>query len=202
MKKMLSEINSYLPVLPLALVTSVGKDNRANIITVGAVAYMSKKPPVVGVGIYPFRHSYGLIEETKDFAVNIPTLDLLWETDLIGSGPSGKKVDKFETTGLTPLKAAKIKSPLIKECPVNLECVLQQKLVVGTSKSHTWFIGDFVVTHVDDETLNETGKVDLKKAPVFIYDAWNWAYWSIGKKLEDDGFSRNKPKPKLHTKAD
>ena len=195
MKKMLSEINSYLPILPLALVTSVGKDGKPNIITVGAVAYMSRKPPVVGVGIYPFRHSYTLIDETKDFAVNIPTLKLLWATDFIGTGPSGKTLNKFEATGLTPIKAAKIKSPLIKECPVNLECVLQQKLIVGTSKSHTWFIGDVVATHVDEEILNEKGKIDLKKAPVLIYDAWNWAYWSIGEKQEEDGFSRKKSKP-------
>ena len=202
MKKMLSEVISYLPVQPLALVTSVGKDNRPNIITVGAVAFMSKIPPVVGVGIYPFRHTYRLIEETKDFAVNFPTLSLLWETDFIGSGPSGKKVDKFATSGLTPLKAAKIKSPLIKECPVNLECVLKQKLVLGASKSHTWFIGDVVATRVDEEVLNERGKIDLKKAPVLIYDAWNWAYWSIGEKLEDDGFSRKTPKPQSKTKVD
>ena len=202
MKKMLNEIISYLPVLPVALVTSIGKENKPNIITVGAVASMSQEPHVVGVGIYPFRHSYDLIEETKDFAVNFPTLNLLWETDLIGSGLSGKKVDKFETTGLTPLKAARIKSPLIKECPVNLECVLRQKLVLGGSKSHTWFIGDVVATHVDEEVLNEKGKIDLKKAPVFMYDAWNWTYWSIGKKLEADGFSRKTPNPKLKTEAD
>jgi flavin reductase (DIM6/NTAB) family NADH-FMN oxidoreductase RutF len=202
MKRMLSEVISYLPVQPVALVTSIGKDEKPNIITVGAVACMSQEPHVVGVGIYPFRHSYDLIEETKDFAVNFPTLDLLWETDLIGSGPSGKKIDKFETTGLTPLKAAKIKSPLIKECPVNLECVLRQKLVLGGTKSHTWFIGDVVATHADEEVLNEKGKLDLEKAPVFIYDSWNWAYWSIGKKLEVDGFSHKTPKPKSKTKAD
>jgi flavin reductase (DIM6/NTAB) family NADH-FMN oxidoreductase RutF len=194
LKKMLSEVNAYLPVQPLALVSCAGKDGKPNIITVAAVSFMSKQPPVVGVGIYPFRHSHGLIEETKDFAVNFPTVRLLWETDFIGTGPSGKTWDKFEVTGLTPMKAAKIKSPLIKECPVNLECVLREKLVVGTSKSHDWFIGDVVATHVDEEVLNEKGRADLNKAPVLIYDAGNWAYWSIGKKLEDDGFSRKKPK--------
>ena len=194
MKKLLKENSSVLPVLPVALVTCVGKENKPNIITLGAVAHMSVNPPTIGVGIYPFRHSYKLIEETRDFVVNFPTVDLLWETDFIGTGPSGGKVDKFEATGLTPLKSSIVKSPLIKECPLNLECVLKQKLVIGAPKSHDWFIGEVVATHVDEEILNEKGKIDLNKAPMVLYNGWGWEYWSLGEKLEDDAFSRRKLK--------
>lgn len=69
----------------MALVSCIGKDGKPNIITVGAVANISQEPPVVGVGIYPLRHSHRLIEETKDFAVNFPTERMLWETDFVGT---------------------------------------------------------------------------------------------------------------------
>ena len=195
MKKRLKGNTSVLPVLPVVLVTSVGKKGKPNIITLGAVAHMSVKPPIIGVGIYPSRHSYGLIEETGDFVVNFPTQELLWETDYIGTGPSGENIDKFEATGLTPLKSIKVKSPIIEECPLNLECILKQKLTIGAPKSHDWFIGEVVATHVDENILNEKGEIDLKKAPMIIYSGWSWEYWSIGKRLDSDAFSRGTPKP-------
>jgi flavin reductase (DIM6/NTAB) family NADH-FMN oxidoreductase RutF len=195
MKILLEEKSSVLPVLPIVLVTSIGKNGKPNIITLGAVAHMSVKPPIIGIGIYPCRYSYGLIEETKDFVVNFPTIEMLWETDYIGTGPSGENIDKFEATGLTPLKSTKVKSPIIKECPLNLECILKQKLTIGSPDSHDWFIGEVVATHVDEEVMNEKGKIDLRKAPIIMYSGWSWEYWSIGKKLNDDAFSRKAPKP-------
>ena len=35
---------------------------------------------------------------------------------------SGARVDKFAAFGLTPLSASQVQAPLIRECPVNIEC--------------------------------------------------------------------------------
>ncbi|OGD46350.1 hypothetical protein A3K70_02945 [Candidatus Bathyarchaeota archaeon RBG_16_48_13] len=57
--------SSVLPVLPVALVSCVGRNEKPNIITLWAVTHISSNPPILGIGIYPFRHSYRLIEERR-----------------------------------------------------------------------------------------------------------------------------------------
>jgi flavin reductase (DIM6/NTAB) family NADH-FMN oxidoreductase RutF len=123
---------------PVVLATVKGAKD--NIITLAMCHVFSFKPPYLGVGIAPKRFSHGLFKESVDFAVNIPTRELLKATEICGS-KSGRKVDKFEASGLTREKAEKISAPLIAECPVNIECVKVKEVDAG---DHTWFIGEIV----------------------------------------------------------
>lgn len=116
------------------------KGAKDNIITLAMCHVFSFKPPYIGVGISPRRFSYGLFKEGQDFVVNIPDRRMLRETEICGS-MSGRKVDKFEASGLTREKAEKISSPLVAECPVNIECVKVREVEAG---DHTWFIGEIV----------------------------------------------------------
>jgi flavin reductase (DIM6/NTAB) family NADH-FMN oxidoreductase RutF len=123
---------------PVVLATVKGAKD--NIITLAMCHVFSFKPPYIGVGIAPKRFSHGLFKESRDFAVNIPTRGLLKATEICGS-KSGRRVDKFEASGLTREKAEKISAPLIAECPVNIECVKVKEVDAG---DHTWFIGEIV----------------------------------------------------------
>jgi len=118
---------------------SVGGE-KDNIITLALCHVFSFKPALVGIGVAPARFSYGLLQKSKDFAVNIPTKPLLKAVEVCGS-KSGRRVDKFQAAGLTKEKASKISSPLIAECPVNLECVKVKEVETG---DHVWFIGEVV----------------------------------------------------------
>ena len=108
-----------------------------------------------------------------EFVVNITTEKLIKETDYCGV-VSGKDVNKFEKTGLTPIKGTKIAAPLIKECPINLECILRQTIPLG---SHDLFIGEIVATHADTEYLDEHGCPDLNKLKPLIYCTKAHEYW-------------------------
>ncbi len=130
---------------PVVLATVGGEKD--NIITLAMCHVFSFKPPYLGIGVAPKRFSYGLLKESKDFAVNIPDKSMLRETEICGS-KSGRRVDKFETSGLTRSKAAKISAPLIAECPVNIECVKVKELEAG---DHTWFVGEMVASHKDEK---------------------------------------------------
>jgi flavin reductase (DIM6/NTAB) family NADH-FMN oxidoreductase RutF len=124
---------------------SVGGE-KDNIITLALCHVFSFKPPLVGIGVSPKRFSYGLLEKSKDFAVNIPTRAQLKVVEVCGS-KSGRRVDKFQAAGLTKEKASRISSPLIAECPVNLECVKIKKLETG---DHDWFIGEVVASRREE----------------------------------------------------
>jgi len=145
-KRLFTPANTLYPN-PAALITSRGKDNETNIFTAAWVSQVAMDPPHVGLGIRPTRFSFGLIEETGEFGVNLPTAGLAREVDICGN-TSGRDVDKWELTGLTPEEPAKTSVPLIKECPLNLECKVVHKVEVGT---HFWIIGEVLARHVAED---------------------------------------------------
>ena len=134
------------PAFPVALVTV--KDN---IITVATAHMFSFKPPLVIVGICPPRYSHELIKEAREFVINIPTKDIIESVEFCGLN-SGRDVNKFQGSGLTPQDANQISSKLIQECPVNLECKVVQEIVVPEELkgSHDWFIGEVLTAHIDE----------------------------------------------------
>jgi len=185
--------NPFRPVYPtpVALITCVDRDGKPNIITLGEVAMVSLRPTRVSVGARPATYSNGLIKVTGEFVVNFPTVDIIDKVDYCGS-KSGRDVDKFAETGLTPEPAIHVKPPLIKECPVNLECRVIGVLSLG---SHDLFIGDVLVMHAEEEVITDIdrGQIDPAKAKGVIF-AMN-GYWSFGEKIGTVGFTRRGIRP-------
>ncbi len=177
-----------LLLTPVVLVTCQEEGAKANIITLAWVGVANSDPPMVSIAIRPARHSYGIIKRTGEFVVNLPTTTTLKEMDFCGS-VSGSRLDKFSMTRLTPLPAEKIKAPLIKECPVNLECQVKQSLSLG---SHDLFLGQVVAAHVDPEIQDEKGRMDVAKAKLFAFCTGSTEYWSLGEKIGWYGFTKGK----------
>lgn len=144
------------------LVTCIDKNGKPNIITLAWSMPISMKPAIVGISIAPARYSHNLIAETREFAINIPARDVARQTLYCGR-VSGRNVEKFKVSGLTPIPAKKIKAPLIKECMAHLECRVTQQLTVG---DHTLFIGEVVAASADKGIFKD--HFDIKRAdPVF-----------------------------------
>jgi flavin reductase (DIM6/NTAB) family NADH-FMN oxidoreductase RutF len=145
------------------LVSCIGKNGKPNIITLAWAMPTSINPPFVAVSIAPRRHSHALIEETKEFVVNIPTMNILKETLFCGR-VSGREHDKFKEAGLTPLPAKKVKPPIIKECVAHLECKLHSQFTTG---DHTIFVGEIVEAYADKDAFTE--EYNLEKAKMIFH---------------------------------
>jgi flavin reductase (DIM6/NTAB) family NADH-FMN oxidoreductase RutF len=158
------------------LVSCVGKRGRPNIITLAWAMPTSINPPLVAVSIAPRRHSYLLIEKTKEFVVNIPTMNILNETLFCGR-KSGKYYDKFKETGLTASRSRKVKPPIIKECLAHLECKLHNQFSTG---DHTIFVGEIVEAYADQEAF--TDKYNLKNARMIFHLGGN-EFATLGSKV-------------------
>jgi flavin reductase (DIM6/NTAB) family NADH-FMN oxidoreductase RutF len=183
MSKQLQKPFTALYPVPVVLITCVNEQGKPNIITLAWVGTVASKPPQAAVAIRPSRYSHALVSQTEEFAINIPTEDLLPALDQCGH-VSGARTDKFAQTGLTPEPASQIQAPLIAECPVNLDCKLTQTIPLG---SHDLFIGEIVAVHVDEELLNENGSIDYSKAKAVTY--LGNEYWSLGECLRTSGFT-------------
>ncbi|MHA2294206.1 MAG: flavin reductase family protein [Candidatus Hodarchaeales archaeon] len=84
------------------------------------------------------------MKKTQEFVINIPTSDQLSIVETCGT-KSGRDINKWKELSLTPIKAEKITTPLISECPINIECkVIKTIDDIGT---HTIFIGEVLCVH-------------------------------------------------------
>jgi flavin reductase (DIM6/NTAB) family NADH-FMN oxidoreductase RutF len=184
MARIVKRPSTALYPVPVVLVTCVDPAGKPNIITLAWAGTVCSSPPMVGIGVRPSRYSHDLIRDSGEFVVNLPSTAIAEAVDICGT-VSGANVDKFQTTGLTPLLASKVRPPLIAECPVNLECKMTQALSLG---AHTLFLGEIVAVQTDESVLNEAGSLDVRLARPIAFA--NGEYWTLGEMLGTYGFSQ------------
>lgn len=147
----LKKFYTYASPKSAILVTAVDEAGRPNIITLAWHSPVSIDPPLYGISISPKRYTHELIEKTKEFVVNFPPWKLLEKVHYCGSY-SGRKVDKFRQTGLTPWPSERVRPPSIAECYLHLECKLGRSPALG---DHTWFSGHIVAITADEGVFED-----------------------------------------------
>ncbi len=169
--------------LPIVLISCIDTNYKLNIITVSGIGVVNTEPPLLSVAIETTRHSNKMIKKAREFVVNIPSEDLIEFVDFCGM-VTGDRVNKFEASGLTPVKATHVLAPLIDECPINLECRVKSITPLNT---HDLFIAEILGVHIDTALLDETGnkKIEALKPLILIFKE----YWSVKKKIGEVGFS-------------
>lgn len=169
--------------VPVVLV-SCGHGEQANIITIAWTGILCSNPPQIGIGVRPDRHSHGLIRQTGEFVINLPGERLLDQVEYCGF-VSGRDAAKFSTSGLTPVGGSAIQTPVIAECPINLECKLAHTLPLG---SHDLFVGEVVAVQMSQDVLDERGRVDNGKLQPILFTGDQ--YWGLGSLLGRYGSTR------------
>ena len=149
------------------LVSCIGKAAKPNITTAAWAMPTSIDPPLLAISLAPKRHSHTLIEESGEFIVNIPTLELLQAVYACGSF-TGRSFDKFKKANLTPMPAKKVKAPAIRECIAHLECKVDSKFTTG---DHTVFVGKILEAYADMGVFTES--YDLKKSRMLYHAGGN-----------------------------
>ena len=168
---------------PTVLVVT-GDIEHANIVTIAWISMLTGTPPSLGVSIGGKGFSGEQIIQNKDFSVNLATADFMREADYCGI-TSGCDTDKFKDTGFTKLPSLKIQSPIIKECPINIECKLIESNKVGITNH---FVGEIMETHIDTDKLKQKtkfGSLKIDAVNPLIYFSGVREYWKLGEKLGD-----------------
>jgi flavin reductase (DIM6/NTAB) family NADH-FMN oxidoreductase RutF len=109
------------------LLVSQGKQGVPNAMAIGwgQIGIVWGKP-IFTVLVRPSRYTYHLIEESRDFTVNIVPPQLKELVQYCGK-TSGRDHDKFREKGITAHPSSKMKTPLIKECILHYECKIIYK---------------------------------------------------------------------------
>lgn len=169
--------------MPVSLVVT-GTMEQANIVTIAWVSLLTSKPPTLGISVGTRGFSGKEILKNGHFTVNIASADIMVETDFCGIN-SGRDVDKFKETGFTKLPSKHIESPIIKECPLNIECKLTGSSIVGQTNH---FIGEILEVHMDNDKLREPdnpGTYIAEAMNPLIYMGGAREYRKLGKKIGD-----------------
>ncbi len=185
MSKILWPAGTLLGPVPPVMV-SCGTVENPNVLTVAWTGIINSDPAMTYVSIRPSRHSHGLIEQSKEFVINLPTLKLVEICDSVGI-KSGAKIDKFKEYGLTALPCEGVNAPQIAQSPVSLVCKV---IDVQHFRTHDMFLAEIVNVYVDDAYLDENGKLCLEKAGLLAY--LHGAYYTLGREIGKMGFSVNK----------
>jgi len=149
--------------LPTLLVGANVK-GKPNFMAVAWGGVANADPPMLAVAIRGSRYTHQGIKENGTFSVNIPSAELVKETDYCGIA-SGARGDKVADCGFRIFYGTLGNAPMIEQCPVNLECKVVHALELG---SHTLFVGGVAETHVSEDCLTD-GRVDVKKIRPIVY---------------------------------
>lgn len=100
---------NMLNPVPAVMVSVADQNHRPNIITVAWAGTVCTNPPMVSISVRPSRYSYEIIEKTGEFVINLTNEKLAKACDYCGV-VSGRDVDKFKKTGLTPVPVEHVES--------------------------------------------------------------------------------------------
>jgi flavin reductase (DIM6/NTAB) family NADH-FMN oxidoreductase RutF len=143
----------------VALICTTNKEGKPNVMTASFLMPISFEPKILAVSISPKRYSFENLKEVPEFTLNVLTKEMKEIAKICGSF-SGRNVDKFKKAKLEIEKSKKVLPPIIKNCPISLECkVLEMKefgdhfLVVGE------VLGEWIRKEKFEPLLHKTGEI-------------------------------------------
>lgn len=165
---------------PIALASTLDREGNPNLAPFSYFNLFSAQPPIV---IFSPNRS-GRTNELKDTALNVMetgevVINLvshsMVEQQNIASCEYPRGVDEFAKAGFTPLPSEVIKPARVAESPVQLECKVQQVIMLGTSGgSGVLVVSRVERLHVREEMLDDAGHPDPHKLDLVARMGANW----------------------------
>lgn len=176
MEKIKIGARTFLYPMPTTLV-GANVNGKPNFLTIAYCGIAQRRPAMITVALGKMHYTNQGIKENGTFSVNIPSEEMVVITDYCGI-VSGKNVDK---SALFEVFYGQLQTaPMIRECPINLECKLVQVLDLGGTNET--FIGEIMETYAGEQYLTN-GFPDIKKVKPIVFSIYENSYWAIGEHL-------------------
>jgi flavin reductase (DIM6/NTAB) family NADH-FMN oxidoreductase RutF len=180
--------NVLSPVPAVLVSCGATRGWKPNLITIAWTGNVCSEPPMLSISVRPERYSYQIIDTTREFVVNVPSLGQAKAVDWCGV-VSGRNEDKFAGAGLTPAPALKVGCPIVLECPLNIECRVRKSLQLG---SHTMFVAEVIAVQVSAALIDAQGRLRLEKGGLLAFA--HGRYYALGRSIGGFGYSVKKRK--------
>jgi flavin reductase (DIM6/NTAB) family NADH-FMN oxidoreductase RutF len=170
-------IGTKIPVYPSPVVIlGANVAGKANFLTVVWFSMVNFEPPTIAVVLNKGHFTNKGIHRSKTFSINVPSTQLLEATDYC-SVVSGFDQDKSKVFDV--FYGELQNAPMIRECPITVECKLVQTTALAT---HEVFFGEIVATHAENDVLTDE-RPDVEKFDPILYSMYDNNYWTLGKKI-------------------
>lgn len=147
-----------------ALLVSCGADEKPNFLTAMWFSAMGFEPSRLVVGVSKSTYTYHLLEERGEFVMSAPTRDMM-DIVVFAGRISGRDVDKFEATGLTPIQPSKVSVPLIGEAIGNVEYRVVNQIPFDDGMD--LFVGEVLCAHMKKGSMQ--GELFREDADPLLY---------------------------------
>jgi flavin reductase (DIM6/NTAB) family NADH-FMN oxidoreductase RutF len=149
-------LNSLVVPRPIAWVSTRAADGTRNLAPHSYFTVAASDPPSVCFTSIGDKDTVRNVRATGEFVVNVADHALVERMNLT-SADAPPDVSEFELAGLTPLEGELVRSAIVAEAPVALECRLTEVVEVGNGRV---VIGEVLAFHVADRLWTEQGRVD------------------------------------------
>lgn len=171
MDKIAVSTNTFIP-MPVVLI-GAQVDGKANFMPAGWCSRANANPPMIVCGINRMHYTARGIRECGTFSVNLPPASLLEKTDYCGL-VSGSAVDK---SGVFTVCYGKLQTaPMIRECPVSMECMLVTAIELP---ANILFVGEITGAYADLSVI-KNGRPDFSAIDPLILTMPDNTYWRLG----------------------
>jgi flavin reductase (DIM6/NTAB) family NADH-FMN oxidoreductase RutF len=111
------------------LCTVADNEGGQNLITLGwgQIGPFYHGRPIFTIAITPRRYSWRFLAQVPEFVIAVPDPSLSDAVWLCGH-QSGRDLDKFRASGLTPVESVHVRAPSILECGINIECRIYTRI--------------------------------------------------------------------------
>lgn len=161
---------------PTVLVGTV-VDGQPNVAAYAWSGITGGDPPTISVAVRHSRYTLEGILQNREFSVNIPSEELIKETDYCGI-VSGRYTDKIADCGFTVSYGELQGAPLIAQCAVSLECKVLHILNLGI---HNLVIGEVIETYVAEDCITDNMPDIMKIRPIIYSRGAKAKYNAVGK---------------------
>ena len=154
---------------PICFASTIDNEGRPNLSPFSFFNVFGSKPPILifsparRVRDNTIKHTLENVYATKEVVINVVSYNIVQQANL-ASCEYGKDVNEFEKAGFTPIKSDWVKPFRVKESPVQMECKVLQVIETGQEGgAGNLVICEMVCMHIDDNVLDEHGKIDPHK---------------------------------------
>lgn len=154
---------------PICFASTIDNDGNANLSPFSFFNVFGSNPvtlifsPARRVRDNTIKHTLENCIETKEVVISVVNYAMVQQMSL-ASCEYPKGVSEFEKAGFTPMKADKVKPYLVKESPVNMECIVKQVIETGQEGgAGNLIICEMVAMHIHDSVLNDNQQIDPHK---------------------------------------
>ncbi|GAK88412.1 nitrilotriacetate monooxygenase component B [Nonlabens ulvanivorans] len=165
---------------PIAFASTVDEDGNVNLSPYSFFNVFSANPPIMifsparRVRDNSIKHTLINARATREVVINVVNYNIVQQMSL-SSTEYDAGVDEFVKAGLTAAPSDIIAPPRVAESPVQFECKVKEIVELGQEGgAGNLIICEVVMVHVNDDVLDDTGKIDQVKIDTVARMGGNW----------------------------